>query len=60
MSGFYANELLLKLLQRNDPHPDCSTPTRPCSRRLRDDRDARTGRCGMFEKRLLRRARLCH
>jgi DNA repair protein RecO (recombination protein O) len=22
MSGFYANELLLKLLQRNDPHPD--------------------------------------
>jgi DNA repair protein RecO (recombination protein O) len=21
MSGFYANELLLKLLQRNDPHP---------------------------------------
>jgi pyridoxine 5-phosphate synthase len=25
-SGFYLNELLLKLLARQDPHPGCSTP----------------------------------
>jgi DNA repair protein RecO (recombination protein O) len=53
MSGFYANELLLKLLQRNDPHPALFDAYATLLERLRAiDQD--TGRAlRIFEKRLL-------
>ena len=53
MSGFYANELLLKLLQRHDPHPALFDAYAALLERLRAvDQDA--GRAlRIFEKRLL-------
>ena len=53
MSGFYANELLLKLLQRHDPHPALFDAYATLLERLRAvDQDA--GRAlRIFEKRLL-------
>jgi DNA repair protein RecO (recombination protein O) len=53
MSGFYANELLLKLLQRHDPHPALFDAYASLLARLRaGDQDA--GRAlRIFEKRLL-------
>ena len=53
MSGFYANELLLKLLQRNDPHPALFDAYAVLIERLyaRDHDPGRALR--LFEKRLL-------
>lgn len=53
MSAFYANELLLKLLQRHDPHPDLYDAYATLLARLADpgERPARALR--LFEKRLL-------
>ena len=52
MSGFYANELLLKLLQRHDPQPALFDTYAALLERLRASEDA--GRAlRIFEKRLL-------
>ncbi|HXW10320.1 MAG TPA: DNA repair protein RecO C-terminal domain-containing protein [Steroidobacteraceae bacterium] len=53
MSGFYANELLLRLLQRHDPHPALFDAYATLLERLRaaDEDAARALR--IFEKRLL-------
>ena len=51
-SGFYLNELLLKLLPRSDPHPDLFDDYRRALARLGEDR-AVDGVLRAFEKRLL-------
>jgi DNA repair protein RecO (recombination protein O) len=53
MSGFYANELLLKLLQRNDPHPDLFDAYAALLERLFDDHFEAARALRIFEKGLL-------
>jgi DNA repair protein RecO (recombination protein O) len=53
MSGFYANELLLKLLQRNDPHPALFAAYATLLERLHDPGEDAGRALRIFEKRLL-------
>ena len=53
MSGFYANELLLKLLPRHDPHPGLFDAYRVLLGRLQDAADEPARALRLFEKRLL-------
>ena len=53
MSGFYANELLLKLLQRNDPHPTLFDAYAALLERLHAARAEEARSLRIFEKRLL-------
>jgi DNA repair protein RecO (recombination protein O) len=53
MSGFYANELLLKLLQRNDPHPALFDAYEGLVGRLRASATEAIRGLRLFEKRLL-------
>lgn len=53
MSGFYANELLLKLLQRHDPHPSLFDAYAALVERLLDAEADATRALRIFEKRLL-------
>lgn len=53
MSGFYANELLLKLLQRNDPHPALFDAYAALLNRLYDAGDEPIRALRIFEKKLL-------
>jgi len=53
MSGFYANELLLKLMQRNDPHPVLFDAYATLLRRLFDAAEEPVRALRIFEKRLL-------
>lgn len=53
MSGFYANELLLKLLQRNDPHPALYDAYAGLLARLQAPGEDVHRALRMFEKRLL-------
>jgi DNA repair protein RecO (recombination protein O) len=53
MSGFYANELLLKLLQRNDPHPAIFDAYAQLLGRLFTPADDAGRALRLFEKRLL-------
>jgi len=53
MSGFYANELLLKLLQRHDPHPSLFDAYAALVERLLDPHADATRALRLFEKRLL-------
>ena len=52
-SGFYLNELLLKLLPRNDPHPDLFDDYRRALAALGEEGRALDGVLRTFEKRLL-------
>jgi DNA repair protein RecO (recombination protein O) len=53
MSGFYANELLLRLLQRNDPHPALFDAYATLVGRLQDPAHDAGRALRVFEKRLL-------
>jgi DNA repair protein RecO (recombination protein O) len=53
MSGFYANELLLKLLQRNDPHPALFDAYASLLGRLLDPQAEPARALRLFEKTLL-------
>ncbi|HET9694578.1 MAG TPA: DNA repair protein RecO [Steroidobacteraceae bacterium] len=53
MSGFYANELLLKLLQRNDPHPALFDAYGDLLEHLHAPAADATRALRLFEKRLL-------
>ena len=53
MSGFYANELLLKLLQRNDPHPTLFDAYAALVARLQVAGEDAGRALRIFEKRLL-------
>lgn len=53
MSGFYANELLIKLLQRHDPHPQLFDAYGQLMLRLRERDCAAARALRLFEKRLL-------
>jgi DNA repair protein RecO (recombination protein O) len=53
MSGFYANELLLKLLQRNDPHPELFDAYALLVGRLYAPGQDPSRALRLFEKRLL-------
>jgi DNA repair protein RecO (recombination protein O) len=53
MSGFYANELLLKLLQRSDPHPALFDAYAVLLGRLQDPGCEAARALRLFEKRLL-------
>ena len=53
MSGFYANELLLKLLQRNDPHPALFDAYGSLLERLYSPAQDPGRALRLFEKRLL-------
>jgi DNA repair protein RecO (recombination protein O) len=53
MSGFYANELLLKLLPKHDPHPDLYDAYATLLRRLLDTAADPSLALRLFEKRLL-------
>jgi DNA repair protein RecO (recombination protein O) len=53
MSGFYANELLLKLLQRNDPHPAIFDAYAQLLERLFAPAEDAGRALRLFEKRLL-------
>ncbi len=53
MSGFYANELLLKLLQRNDPHPALFDAYATLLDRLHAPVEDAARALRLFEKRLL-------
>lgn len=53
MSGFYANELLLKLLQRNDPHPALFAAYATLLERLHAPVEDAGRALRIFEKRLL-------
>ena len=53
MSGFYANELLIKLLQRNDPHPALFDAYAALISRLRTPAEDPGRALRLFEKRLL-------
>ncbi|HET7202702.1 MAG TPA: DNA repair protein RecO C-terminal domain-containing protein [Steroidobacteraceae bacterium] len=53
MSGFYANELLLKLLQRNDPHPALFDAYATLLERLHAPVEDAGRALRIFEKRLL-------
>jgi DNA repair protein RecO (recombination protein O) len=53
MSGFYANELLLKLLQRNDPHPTLFDAYAALLERLHTAHAEEARSLRIFEKRLL-------
>jgi DNA repair protein RecO (recombination protein O) len=53
MSGFYANELLMKLLPRNDPHPSLFDAYAALLNRLFDARDEPARALRIFERRLL-------
>jgi DNA repair protein RecO (recombination protein O) len=53
MSGFYANELLLKLLQRNDPHPALFDAYATLIQRLQAAGEDAGRALRIFEKRLL-------
>jgi DNA repair protein RecO (recombination protein O) len=53
MSGFYANELLLKLLQRNDPHPAIFDAYAQLLERLFAPGEDAGRALRLFEKRLL-------
>ena len=53
MSGFYANELLLKLLQRNDPHPALFAAYATLLERLHAPVEDASRALRIFEKRLL-------
>jgi DNA repair protein RecO (recombination protein O) len=53
MSGFYANELLLKLLQRNDPHPGVYDAYAALVARLHDSAEDAGRALRLFELRLL-------
>jgi DNA repair protein RecO (recombination protein O) len=53
MSGFYVNELLVKLLQRNDPHPAIFDAYGALLARLCDDAFEPARALRLFEKRLL-------
>jgi DNA repair protein RecO (recombination protein O) len=53
MSGFYANELLLKLLQRHDPHPALFDAYATLIARLRRAGEDPARALRIFEKRLL-------
>jgi recombinational DNA repair protein (RecF pathway) len=53
MSGFYANELLLRLLQRNDPHPALFDAYAALLARLHTSGDDAGRALRIFEKRLL-------
>ncbi|MGI9246271.1 MAG: DNA repair protein RecO [Steroidobacteraceae bacterium] len=53
MSGFYASELLLKLLQRNDPHPTLFDAYAALIARLQDATADPARALRIFEKRLL-------
>ena len=53
MSGFYANELLLKLLQRNDPHPALFDAYEALVGRLQAPAEDAIRALRLFEKRLL-------
>jgi DNA repair protein RecO (recombination protein O) len=53
MSGFYANELLLKLLPRHDPHPHLYDAYRLLAARLGDPAEEPARALRLFEKRLL-------
>ena len=52
-SGFYLNELLLKLLPRNDPHPDLFDDYRRALAAFGEEGRALDGVLRTFEKRLL-------
>ena len=52
MSAFYLNELLLRLLQKGDPHPEVYREYSLALRRLGNDRSPH-GALRIFEKRLL-------
>ncbi len=53
MSGFYANELLIRLLQRHDPHPALFDAYAALVRRLQRAADDPARALRLFEKRLL-------
>jgi DNA repair protein RecO (recombination protein O) len=53
MSGFYANELLMKLLPRNDPHPSLFDAYAALLDRLFDASDEPVRALRIFERRLL-------
>jgi DNA repair protein RecO (recombination protein O) len=53
MSGFYANELLLRLLQRNDPHPGVYDAYATLVARLHDAAEDVARALRLFELRLL-------
>jgi DNA repair protein RecO (recombination protein O) len=53
MSAFYANELLIKLLPRHDPHPALFDAYGMLVGRLQDPAQAATRALRLFEKRLL-------
>jgi DNA repair protein RecO (recombination protein O) len=53
MSGFYANELLIRLLQRNDPHPSLFDAYHALLERLHDPAQDGGRALRLFEKRLL-------
>jgi DNA repair protein RecO (recombination protein O) len=53
MSGFYANELLLKLLQRNDPHPALFDAYATLLQRLHSPAEDAARALRIFEKQLL-------
>jgi DNA repair protein RecO (recombination protein O) len=53
MSGFYANELLLRLLQRNDPHPALFDAYETLVAHLRLPSQSGLRALRLFEKRLL-------
>ncbi len=53
MSGFYANELIIKLLPRNDPHPALYAAYAEMLTRLSDETKKPARALRLFEKRLL-------
>ena len=53
MSGFYANELLIRLLQRNDPHPSLFDAYAALLDRLHAAGEDESRALRLFEKRLL-------
>ncbi len=53
MSGFYANELVIRLLPRNDPHPELYAAYATLLAGLADVRVPATRSLRIFEKRLL-------
>jgi len=53
MSGFYVNELLIRLLPRHDPHPELYVAYATVIERLRDPAQEPSRSLRLFEKRLL-------
>jgi len=53
MSGFYANELVIRLLPRNDPHPELYAAYAALLASLADARSPAARALRIFEKRLL-------